>query len=54
MDMTVKKEMSRKKKNAPGVCLRPDMKYRTMLKVMVLAILYGKSHIIDATASADG
>lgn len=56
MDMVKvqKKDMSRKKKNAPGSRLRLVMKYSVRLKMIALAILYGMSVSIDAMASADG
>ena len=48
------KLMKKKKKNALGVLLSPAMKYKTMLKMMAFAILYGMSVNMDANASADG
>jgi hypothetical protein len=56
MDManTVEKAMRMKKKKAPGSRRNPVMKYSVRLKTMVLAILYGKSHNMEAMASADG
>jgi len=41
-------------KKASGVRRRFVKKYKTKSKVMVVKILFGKSHNIDATASAKG
>lgn len=54
MTMTVAKLMSRKKKKAPGSLRRFVMKYSVRLKMMLFAILYGISQIMEAAASADG
>lgn len=45
---------SKKVKKASGVRRRFVMKYNTKSNVIVVNILFGKSHNIDATASAEG
>lgn len=54
MVKVMKKVISRKKKNAPGVLRRPVMKYSVRLKMMEFPILYGMSVSMLAKASAEG
>ena len=56
VDMTrvVTKEKSRKMKKAEGVRRRFVMKYSTRLKKMALPVLYGRSQMKEAIASAEG
>jgi hypothetical protein len=53
-DRVMQKEKSRKVKKAPEVLLKFVIKYRTMLKEILLATLNGKSTMALAAASVKG
>lgn len=54
MDSVHMNENSKKMKNASTSRRRLVRKYNVKLKVMAMKILEGRSHIMDATASANG
>ena len=54
MARSIAKEMSKKKKKGPGSRRRFVIKYNVQLTKVKLMNLYGRSMIMDATASALG
>jgi hypothetical protein len=54
METNIKNEKRNQVKKAPGVRLRPVMKYKTRLNERDVMILFGRSHIMAAAASAKG
>lgn len=54
IDKVIVKATSKKKKKGPGSRLKFAIKYSVELTIIELMILYGRSTIIDDTASALG